>query len=266
MDQKLPIEHTRIIEYYKSLFSDISIYNKKGNLRAITELIINALLSKYIKVNDESSIATFTKKIELLSWEKRISKKHVPAFYFLYKEGNFGSHPSTSSSDAGEISYLEASIICIKPIIKRFFDDEGLNSNFLNENISLEVMNLKNIIEKEQLENKISTELLAKIKKQKKILIYTFASVLTLLLVVSAFLIKSLNSDLNISQEKIKEYVKSSSSQNELIKSKQAKIDSLNLIIKTSQQKSNINNGIQNDFKGKVDNVTNVGKVDKLEI
>lgn len=86
------------------------------------------------------------------------------------------------------------------------------------------------------------------------------------MLVIFSFLIKSLYSDLDSSQKKIDEYLKINSSQNELVKSKQAKIDSLTLIINTFQQKININNGIQNDFKGKVDNVTNVGRVDKLEI
>lgn len=255
MSRNLPIPHQKVQKFYKTLFSDnVTVSNKKGNIRMLSESILNYLLLKHLNIDvDKDNLhgknLEFSDKLNKLKLAGKVPIIHLPAFHFLHKEGNLGSHSTNNPDDAGEETYVESAIILLKPIIKKFFDEEGLSSDFLNENISFPNMNLTSY-------SRIG----------KKTLIYTFTSIFALLLLIATIFIKSLYSDLDSNQEKIDEYLKINSSQNELIKSKQAKIDSLNLIINSSQQKSNINNGIQNDFKGKVDNVTNVGKVDKLEI
>ena len=268
MANKLSVAHQKIIEHYKSLFSDISIYNKKGNSRAIIELIVNSLLLKYRSIDIEKenkenkSSMYFSERIKVLVKDNRILKKYEPALFFIYKESNFGNHAVNSSDDAGEESYIEALVICMRPIIKRFFDDEGLDTEFLNVVVYDEIEVLQNKIRKEQSKSKNTRLELQKVKR----IITSLCFLLSVAILLFIFYIVSLNKDLDSKQEKINTYLSNQNLLEDKVKLKQFKIDSLKTILSLDTQKLEVNNGVKNEFNGNVGNVTNAGKIDKLEL
>jgi len=253
--------HQQVKDYYKSLFSQISIYNKKGNARAIVESIVNFGYIKYFntdlskenrqnnKKTDTNRIPSVTDRIKELVRKDRIKFKYQPSLFFVYNEGNFGSHPDSTANHAGEESFIEAVKICLTPIIKDFFLEEGLDTSFLKPNTP-ELISDNTLKEKES----------KPVDKKNTILLYSTIAAVALFL-GTVFYTFSLRGKVSSSQNQITEFQKKEDNLKKEIESKRQQIETLNTTISSYKIKDQSgSNGIKNNFNGNVEKVANFNK------
>lgn len=306
MTENLSITHQKVKKNYLTLFTDYSVSSKKNGARTILESILNYLLLEHLNIdieeiteNKQKKNIDVPKRIDLLIKSKRINKNLKPGLLFVSKEGNMGSHSNRRPDDAGEASYVDAMIICLKPLIKNFFTAYDYDISFLNihksiENKTLEDKNQQLIIEKQELEQelgflskkeiefskKITSEknLVLRLKSKNKSILaekrraekknkpfIIASSIIGLLFVFSMIYLFSIQKDLNLKDKNIDSLTTSQKQINERLKRKNYTIDSLKRVVLITESKQETNNGFKNEFKGNVGKVENHQNINSLE-
>lgn len=272
MFQSPSTAHQKVQSKYIDLFSKKSVSNKKNDARGIIELIVKFYLNKYSGISSEELKRKERegfdrlKQVNDLIKKKIIPEKHRPALYFIQKEGNLGSHEDQFDiDDAGEASYAYVVTICLKPIIKRFFNDEGLSSEFLNEYKSPQNKFLNERVQSLSLHNQSLEISCQKLGKKNKYVI-VFIALLGIITISSFIYIINLRNDLNASQIDVQQSVEASNQLKKKARENQFTIDSLKTIVNSLSQKLEVVNGIKNEFNGNVENVTNTEKIESLKL
>jgi len=281
MSEKLSIIHQKVKENYLDLFTNKSIANKKNDARNILESILNYLLLKYLNVNIEEITEDKTqenigvdKRINMLIKKNRVNKKLRPGLLFINKEGNQGSHPNTRPDNAGEETYVDAMIICLKPLIKDFFAIYGYNTDFLNTQKATEVRllesNNQQLKQQLALQSNKEQELTKKLESEnetvKKNRVLTIASlILGGFLLFGTIYIFSVRRDLSSKETNIESLIDSKKHSEEIIRRKNSIIDSLKRVVLVVESKEEKNFGIKNEFKGGVGTVENHQTVNNLD-
>ncbi|WP_299884271.1 hypothetical protein [uncultured Lacinutrix sp.] len=308
MTENYTTYHHKARNLYAELFKKKIIANKKQDLRQILEAILIQLLKKYYKKEATDhhlrfgDLNTMKKKYETLLNGNILDEKFRPALKFLNDEGNMGSHPNDRTDNAGEESYVEALIICIKPIIKHFFEDYKFDTSFLDaektkEIRTLEEDNQKLVQEKQELEQQLNLrtkteqELIQKLTSEKDLLsksesekvaliesknkVKKKSELLTILsYILGAFLLFGIiyifmaQNNINLKETQIKSLTNSKQHSEELIRRKNSTIDSLERVVLVTESKEEKNFGFKNEFKGnvgKVENHQNINNLDDLD-
>lgn len=289
MNENYTEYHHKVKNRYLELFKDKLISNKKNDLRQILEAILNRLLIKHcgatLKQLENDEYGTIKNKFDKLISANRIHGKYRSALLFLKFEGNMGSHTNVRTDDAGEESYIEALIICIKPIIRDFFLEEGFNVDFLeeqklsqikeiedkNRNLLLQVNNLERKLEEEvAISQKLLSERKIKtyenIEALKKVKILSITSlILVLLFTTATIVILITNNRLESKDYEISSLIDSNKDIQKRVKYKNSKIDSLMKVVLIKDNKEDNNFGFKNNFQGDVEKVENNQNIKNLE-